>query len=98
MNIQELNIMNVLNQKPCSTQRELSQASGYSLGKVNGSVRILREEGYLDKEFGLTEKAKELFEERKPRRAVILAAGAGMRMVPINTEQPKGLLEVRGKL
>lgn len=26
-----------------------------------------------------------------PQRAVILAAGYGMRMVPINTETPKGL-------
>ena len=32
----------------------------------------------------------------KPQQAVILAAGFGMRMVPINTEVPKGLLEVHG--
>lgn len=30
--------------------------------------------------------------------AIILAAGTGMRMVPINTEEPKGLLEVRGEI
>lgn len=33
----------------------------------------------------------------KPQQAVILAAGFGMRMVPINTEVPKGLLEVHGE-
>lgn len=97
MNVQEMDIMNTLNRKYCSTQREISKVSGYSLGKVNSSVRILREEGYLDREFHLTDKAKRLFEERKPKQAVILAAGAGMRMVPINTEQPKGLLEVGGE-
>lgn len=32
-----------------------------------------------------------------PQRAVILAAGYGMRMVPINTETPKGLLEINGE-
>lgn len=32
-----------------------------------------------------------------PQRAVILAAGYGMRMVPINTEIPKGLLEINGE-
>ncbi|MDE6293771.1 MAG: NTP transferase domain-containing protein, partial [Clostridiales bacterium] len=31
-----------------------------------------------------------------PKSAIILAAGFGMRMVPINTEVPKGLLEVNG--
>lgn len=28
---------------------------------------------------------------KAPRNAIILAAGFGMRMVPINTEIPKGL-------
>ena len=37
---------------------------------------------------------KKEFQERSPKRAIILAAGFGMRMVPINTEVPKGLLEV----
>ena len=32
------------------------------------------------------------------RQAVILAAGYGMRMVPINLETPKGLLTVRGEV
>ncbi len=32
-----------------------------------------------------------------PQRAVILAAGYGMRMVPINTQIPKGLLEINGE-
>lgn len=97
MNIQEMDIMNTLHRGHYSTQREISQASGYSLGKVNSSVRLLREDAYLDQEFSLTEKAKRLFDERRPRQAVILAAGLGMRMVPINTEQPKGLLEVGGE-
>lgn len=97
MNVQEMDIMNTLNRSRCSTQREISKASGYSLGKVNSSVQILRKDGYLDQEFCLTEKAQRLFDERRPKQAVILAAGAGMRMVPINTEQPKGLLEVGGE-
>lgn len=33
--------------------------------------------------------------ENKPQRAVILAAGIGLRMVPINTKLPKGLLKVK---
>ena len=33
----------------------------------------------------------------KPKCGIILAAGYGMRMVPINTEYPKGLLEIHGQ-
>lgn len=33
----------------------------------------------------------------KPKCGIILAAGYGMRMVPINTEYPKGLLQIHGQ-
>lgn len=36
--------------------------------------------------------------QKSPERAIILAAGFGMRMVPINMEIPKGLLKVKGEL
>ena len=35
--------------------------------------------------------------QRTPQNAVILAAGFGMRMVPINMEYPKGLLVINGE-
>lgn len=40
-------------------------------------------------------KAHTFFSDRAPKRAVILAAGYGMRMVRINTEIPKGLIEIK---
>ena len=46
---------------------------------------------------GLTKKAGNEMEEKRPKNAVILAAGFGMRMVPINVEVPKGILEVHGE-
>ena len=46
---------------------------------------------------GLTKKAENEMEEKRPKNAVILAAGFGMRMVPINVEVPKGILEVHGE-
>ena len=49
---------------------------------------------YLDDDIRPTGKALREFKEKTPKRAIILAAGFGMRMVPINTEMPKGLLEV----
>ena len=52
---------------------------------------------YIEDSGFVTEKVKILYRRRKPRQAIILAAGFGMRMVPINTEMPKGLLEVNGE-
>ena len=97
MNIQERDIIKILLEAPLSNQRALSEQSGHSLGVVNRSLRSLVEEGYLDDTMKLTEKAEELRNSTRPRRAVILAAGFGMRMVPINLETPKAFLEVAGE-
>lgn len=51
----------------------------------------------IDDSIRPTVKAITEFKQKTPQRAVILAAGFGMRMVPINTEMPKGLLEVNGE-
>ncbi|MCR5214647.1 MAG: NTP transferase domain-containing protein [Eubacterium sp.] len=77
-------------------QRKLMEQSGYSIGSVNKSINSLIEEGMLDQDNKLTKKGRDYIEERSPKNAVILAAGYGMRMVPINTETPKGLLTVDG--
>ena len=97
MNIQELDLMNVMNGNRNLNQRCLSDLTGYSLGKVNSSIKNLMRIGFVDERYNLTEKAEELFQKNKPQRAVILAAGIGMRMIPINTIVPKGLLEINGE-
>lgn len=97
MNIVKCDIMNELFRTPYTSQRVLSDATGYSLGKVNQTVTQLQEEGYLDRQYRPTEKAQIERNEKKPENAIILAAGFGMRMVPINREIPKGLLEVHGE-
>ena len=57
----------------------------------------LQKTGYLDDKFNLTIKALKEIRDKKPRNAVILAAGYGMRIFPINLECPKGLLEIDGE-
>ena len=89
--------MNVLFHHHYTSQRELADTTGYSLGKVNQTLAQLQEEGYLTESYDLTKKAQIEREESKPQNAIILAAGFGMRMVPINREIPKGLLEVHGE-
>lgn len=94
MNRQECDILNALLLEPYINQRALAQRSGHSLGIVNRCVRALIKEGYLDENVTITQKARKELQEKAPKNAIILAAGLGMRMVPINTAVPKGLLEV----
>ena len=98
MNVQELDILNVIRKNPKVNQREIANQSGYSLGFVNRVVKELQEEKWLSPTGELSKKAKTFIKENQPQRAIILAAGFGMRMVPINTEIPKGLMEVKGEV
>ena len=97
MNKQKLDLLNIIKKEAYVNQRQLSEASGYSLGKVNTSLAELVKVGYLNADYRMTEKAEKSFTENRPKQAVILAAGVGMRMIPINTEVSKGMLEVRGE-
>lgn len=97
MNIQECDILCALRAAPYAGQRLLAEASGHSLGVVNRCLKRLTQAGYLDGRFQLTPLAHEAFARGAPKRAVILAAGFGMRMVPINMETPKAFLEVGGE-
>ena len=97
MNKQESDILNTLLLEPFINQRILAEVSGHSLGVVNRSLKELIKADYLDESIRPTMKAITEFKQKTPQRAVILAAGFGMRMVPINTEMPKGLSEVNGE-
>lgn len=97
MNMQTSDILYSLYEASFTNQRDLSRKTGHSLGVVNRSIHKLISEGYLDNQMQLTSKAHLLFEENRSNNAIILAAGYGMRMVPINTEVPKGLLEIKGE-
>lgn len=101
----EADILIALSGRHYYSQRELAAATGHALGVVNRAVRALAANGYVEivadgtgsNEIRLTGKADSLLESHRPRNAVILAAGFGMRMVPINLESPKALLRVRGQ-
>ena len=97
MNACEYDILIILKQKGYSNQRSLADDSSYSVGAVNNALKNLQADGLIDKDFNLTDKAYGEFSATAPKNAVILAAGYGMRMVPINAESPKALLEVRGE-
>lgn len=83
--------------EPFINQRILSETSGHSLGVVNRSLKSLKNQGYIDDSICLTTKALNECNSKAPKNAIILAAGFGMRMVPINLTSPKAMLEVNGE-
>ena len=97
MNLFELEIMNKLYMEPFINQRILAEMTGCSVGAVNKALRQLTEAGYLDGQARLTDTGKQEVRRKMPERAIILAAGFGMRMVPINLSTPKALIEVNGE-
>ena len=97
MNRQESDILKALMSGSFSTQRALAAATGHSLGAVNNSLKALVSRGFIDCEMRPTQEALSFCEQRAPRNAIILAAGMGMRMAPINIVNPKALLEVHGE-
>ena len=97
MNKTEKDILLFLKNNPFLNQRILAEQIKLSLGKVNQTLRSLQDQGYLNGEMHLTEQARALFADHAPRHGVILAAGFGMRMIPIHMETPKGLLQINGE-
>ena len=99
MNYQEYDILQVL---CCGeggrSQRDIARETGCSLGIVNRSLQAFRDDGLVDGDYLPTEKALQLASENRSERAIILAAGYGMRMIPINAEVPKGMLTVHGEV
>lgn len=97
MNNRECTILQTLYSEPFIDKRILSESTGLSPGSINKSLNNLMNDGYLDSHFQLTDKAKKQIKNKSPRNAIILAAGTGMRMVPVNHSVSKAFLEVNGE-
>ena len=69
-----------------NNQKYLALKASSSLEKTNRSVKHISTNSKIER------KRKVCVKGRHPQKATILAAGYGLRMVPINTEEPKGLL------
>lgn len=98
MNVCECDVLKILKRKGYLNQRVLADDSGYSVGAINNALKNLTLQGFIDKEYQPTDKADAEFNSKSPKNAIILAAGYGMRMVPINVQYPKALVEVRGEI
>ncbi len=75
------------------TQRELANEAGFSLGTANKLLADLNQRGLIDKT-KLTEAGFKALEPYRVKRAVLIAAGFGTRLVPITLNTPKPLVRV----
>ena len=92
----QFDILTELERAPESTQRALAKNAQMALGTVNKTLGDLENLGYVAggkiTPAGLTALAP-----YRVRRAVILAAGFGSRLVPVTLNTPKPLGRVNGK-
>lgn len=97
MNNYDFRVLNYLHENKKQNQRVIAEGLSLSLGVINRSIQTLKSEGFLVNDLSLTEKAFSFLKQHSPKNAIILAAGYGLRMVPINQVKPKALLEIDGK-
>ena len=81
-----------------SNQREISSKIKYSLGTVNKNLKILIENGFVDKNYKISKKTIELIEKNKPRNAIILADNFEAKSVISKDFIPNCLLKINGEI
>ena len=98
MNMREFQLLCALEShrgRTC-TQRELAEGTGMSVGSVNRVLTRFAEVG-LAKDGAVTEEGLDALEPYRVKRAVLIAAGFGTRLVPITLNTPKPLIRVHGR-
>lgn len=81
------------------SQRQLAQDLKLSLSTINKTVKELDNANYVkyDSSLILTMAGLKALEPYRVRRAILLAAGFGSRMVPLTLNTPKPMIKVHGK-
>lgn len=82
------------------TQRQIADGVTLSLGTTNKIINQFIEDDVIhianDKSITITDLGFKMLEPYKVRKAVIIAAGFGSRLVPVTLDTPKPLVKVNG--
>ncbi|MEF9842023.1 MAG: NTP transferase domain-containing protein, partial [Raoultibacter sp.] len=98
LDIKEFKILAALeaNDATTPTQRELAALVDMSVGAINKTMADLGSQGFVEKG-DITPTGLEALEPYRVKRAVLIAAGFGSRLVPITLNTPKPLIRVHGQ-
>ena len=77
------------------TQRQLEEATKYSLGTINRTVKELTEAGLVT-DGAINSNGLTALEPYRAKCAIFIAAGFGSRLVPITFNTPKPLIRIHG--
>ena len=78
------------------SQREIATGTNMSVGSANKTLGELSDLGYIAAG-RITDEGRQALEPYRVKRAVVIAAGFGSRLVPITLNTPKPLVRVKGK-
>lgn len=97
MRIDEFHVLYAIHKQDGSFSKEtLAEKTGYELSKVDSIIEKLKNKKWLDG--GITEAGYAELNEYKVDNAVIMAAGFGLRSLPLSRYVPKGLYVVKGEV
>ncbi len=91
----QFDVLTLIERESSLTQREMAELLKRSIGTINKTVTELRGQQYVHGK-SITEEGLSALEPYRVRRAIIIAAGFGARLVPITLNTPKPLVRVNG--
>ncbi len=98
MTLKEFSVLAFLEQLQGKTsQREIADSIGVSVGTVNKTLAALRNRNWVDSQYKLTADGHSALEPYRVKRIIFLAAGLGSRLLPLTLNTPKPLIRVNGK-
>ncbi len=97
MNVSHAEVLKQIYLSNGRTQKELLKTTGYPPHKLKDIEEQLISDGLITSNLKATFQGRKVMINSAPKRAIILAAGDGRGLTPLNFDLPKGLLKVRGE-
>lgn len=98
MNQKKYDILNYLNKDASISLETLSIIMDDSQKKIEKYINECIEEGYINEDLSLTDKATLEISRKKPQNAIIVADDLGIGALTVDKDTPDGLLELNGEV